>query len=189
MGLVVWIIAVLIFVLALVAFGGFGFFDAKYGAAAERNLIRPFAAMQGTSVTRRDGTSQISCPAGTKVSIIGAVYEVFDPSGQCTDKPFDPKQSPNAVCGAPLVRDRQGAELSAVRGSGQCRLRDVTAQVAMKCNGTDSCDLTVDSAALGPYPCPGIAPGDAAYGNLPTDTENGEPTIQGYILHGSYTCE
>lgn len=52
-------------------------------------FIPPLKAEDSTTVSliKSDGTPQISCPIGTKVNILGAFFEVYDPYGQCTDTP------------------------------------------------------------------------------------------------------
>lgn len=183
MGLVVWIFVIVFLVLAIASLVGFGYFDSKFRDNAEKNLIRPFAAHQGSPVQKRDGSPQISCPIGTKISILGAAYEVYDPGLSCTSKPIGGQT--NSVCGP--MSTASGTELSGVGGSGECRIRDVSGQVGLKCNGKSICDLKVDQETLGAYPC-NFSPDSPEYSQLPLDAESGETSYQGYWLHGVYTC-
>nr|QZX43931.1 secreted protein [Marseillevirus sp.]WNL50523.1 galactose binding lectin domain containing protein [Marseillevirus sp.] len=184
MAVALWIFIVVIVIAVVALLVGFGILDAKFGQEAQANLLRPFAAHQGEQVLKRDGRPQMSCPAGKKISVIGAVYEVYDPSLECTSSPLTDSRTPNSVCG-PMSATTSDDQLSGVGGSGQCRIRDVTGQVGMLCNGKETCDFVVDSSSLGTYPCPGVAPDSPDYDNLPKDSTG----KMGYWVHGIYTCE
>ncbi|BAU79991.1 galactose binding lectin domain-containing protein [Tokyovirus A1] len=184
MGLAIWIFVVIVFLAVVGMFVGFWMFDSKFAQAAENNLLRPFAAHQGEQVLKADGKPQMSCPAGKKMTVIGAVYEVYDPSLECTSKPLTESGTPNSVCG-PMSATSSNDQLSGVGGSGQCRIRDVTGQVGMLCNGKETCDFVVDASSLGSYPCSDAAPDSAEYNDLPKDSAG----KQGFWVHGIYRCE
>lgn len=42
------------------------------------------ATGEATPFVNLNGEPQIQCPAGTKINIVGAMYNVFDPYGECT---------------------------------------------------------------------------------------------------------
>ncbi|AHA46366.1 putative secreted protein [Insectomime virus] len=184
MAVALWIFIVVIVIAIIALLVGFGILDSKFGKEAEANLLRPFAAHQGEQILRGDKQPQMSCPIGQSISVLGAVYEVYDPSLECTSSPLTKEKTPNSVCG-PMSATTSDLQLSGIGGTGQCRIRDVTGQVGIKCNGKNKCDPVVDSADLGTYPCPGIAPDSDQYKNLPKDSSSGK---QGYWVHGIYTC-
>jgi len=53
-------------------------------------IIYPFTSNidpetgKDTGFLTRDGKPQLTCPAGTKINIIGAFFDIFDPYGECT---------------------------------------------------------------------------------------------------------
>lgn len=60
---------------------------------AQRTIIRPFSgkidptSKSPVALVTKDNTPQITCPAGSKVNIIGAWVEVNDPYSTCTPTP------------------------------------------------------------------------------------------------------
>jgi len=162
-----------------------------YRSSTSKGLgsLIPFSAMQGNKVVTKDkkgptNNPQIMCPKG-KVNIVGAYYSVFDVYSQCSSKATDlgdlcSSKPNNAAC---KNIDASGKNTTC----STCKSRDVSAQVGTICDGKKSCDLTVDSATLGDYPCKGVSPGDATYTKLPAVEGNSSPE-QGYYLHGIYTC-
>lgn len=117
MGLVIWIFVVIVFLATVGMFVGFWVYDSKFAQAAENNLLRPFAAHQGEQVLKGDGSLQMSCPAGKKITVIGAVYEVYDPALECTNKPITTSGTPNPICG-PMSATTSKDQLSGVGGVG-----------------------------------------------------------------------
>jgi hypothetical protein len=137
------------------------------GATANNQILYPFSATidptTGTpsSFTTVSGGSQITCPAGSSVNIVGAFFNVFDPYNECVVSAAD--VSPLlANCTDPNVcPGQQGSGPNGMctptNMSAQCAIRDASASVGAKCNGRQSCpDLTM--ADFGDYPCAGIAP-------------------------------
>lgn len=167
------------------------------------NVLVPFASAPLTGdeedpkLVNRDGSPQIACPVGTKINIVGAYYDVYDPYLQCSAEPAVQVQNDcktnttGGICagtatidGVPGVNVMCGPD----GGRGACRLRDATAFLGAKCNGRQECAARVTSEFFGPAPC-AFPPGSEEYDQLPAIPGSGEAVQRGYYVHGIYACE
>lgn len=171
------------------------------------NRLMPFAGFVDKDLTYysnsdTSGTplSQITCPTGTKVNIVGAYFQSFDPYGQCSPTPNAvvsqtcTNDSSNPIC-ANNNSDYQNNYCNCDGDTYQnCKIRNATYYLSQKCNGEQSCEVTVDNDFFGPYPC-SMDTTDANYGNLPqiplSSDDQGDitGTTSGYYVHGIYTCD
>jgi len=172
-----------------------------------------------TNISRTDpqSGSQISCPVGYSINIIGAFYQVNDPYGECN---YTGKTTPNTnavftqTCSDPTSSSYDPvlcANLdtnfynTVCSPSNGCAIRDVSAYLGNLCDGKQDCNVTMNSANLGPYPCGGLLPlpntpfttttprgssGSPTYYGLPAIPTNttGQYTVSGASVHGIYTC-
>lgn len=107
----IWaIIVIVVLFIAIVALGIFFAITTKnnYDLSAQQRLY-PFAAvidpqnpntvvpLTYTTPTGETG-NQITCPAGTKINIVGAFFDIVDPYGMCTP---NPNSLVSATCGGP----------------------------------------------------------------------------------------
>jgi len=103
----VWaIIVIVVLFLAIVALLIFFGITTKnnYDLSFQQRLY-PFAAVidpqaPNTVVPLNNGSgeSQLTCPAGTKINIVGAFFDIVDPYGTCTP---NPNSTISATCGGP----------------------------------------------------------------------------------------
>lgn len=157
------------------------------------NVLVPFSAFlsNGDKVTNEGDEGdeqQISCPTGTKINIVAAYYDVYDPHNQCSDKPSD-TVNPCDPSNTPICNNADDTGANSVckpGGTGDCRMRDATGYLGAQCNGIEGdCDVTINRTFFGPEPCNVINPQDALYNKLPALP--GEK--QGYYVHGIYACD
>lgn len=93
-----WMIVLLIcLVLVALIFGGSGAYITNENLTLYKNqMLIPFSQKLDpnntsylTEVKDGNGNNQLSCPAGTSINIVGAIYEVMDSYGQCSPSPSD----------------------------------------------------------------------------------------------------
>lgn len=89
---VIIILVVLVLTVSLII----AFMSTKNTKMKQNGIIYPFSAAIDPKNTRKNvdfmtksGRSQISCPSGMKINIIGAKVEVADPFGECSTTPSD----------------------------------------------------------------------------------------------------
>jgi hypothetical protein len=249
-----WIIFCLLLLSTLGFFGIAGVLSLKNYVSYKEQLIYPFTGIlgNGSTLTRKDGSNQISCPVGSKVRILGAYFDVYDPYLECA---VDAKQgasksfqktcqdilnnnagysfscssnqgmsgcscdsqgctvnsgAPRASCECAHTDPSRGFQNCACsnyqgRNPNNCKSRDISAYLAERCDGSNSCPVSLDTSGtdqelvnvLGPYPCD-ISPinDQDRYALLPLVRANDglggvDPSAmrQGYYVHGLFTCE
>ncbi len=169
------------------------------------SVLVPFAAAVtslGGPLRDNAGNNLIECPAGTKINVVAAYYDVYDPYTQCSLEPNSVVQdqcrddnSSDDIC---RNTESIGGEIFGVNaacgpagGDFDCRMRDATAFLGTRCNDKKTCDVVVDNAFFGPDPCNLLgAPGsDDNFDLLPAiPSEQNEPPRQGYYVHGVFAC-
>lgn len=90
----VWsVIVIVVLFVILIVFGILNVVTARNNQIlARKQILLPFSATidpttgQETGFMNIDGTPQIKCPVGTKVNIVGAFFNVFDPYNECAAK-------------------------------------------------------------------------------------------------------
>jgi hypothetical protein len=146
------------------------------------NQVMPFTARLDPSgnltpsLTTASGASQISCPVGTKINILGSILEVYDPYSEClatgavpefqtmcsnynTQPNPDPTSTTGQLCANtdPSHGYRNTtcwADGSGNYGDGNCKIRNASIYLAGACDGkTGACNVTVDNSTVGPWPC------------------------------------
>lgn len=172
-GLSVAIVIVIILMIVAVVF-----YILTYGKSVEKTeaiVLRPFSGFYGKSLTKSDGSPQLSCPSGSSINVISAVYEVYDPNLQCSSKsPWGGKT--NDECNYPSPGPKLPL-LSNVSKLGGCRIRDESATVSALANGKQKTNFEILATTFPNNPC--------------TDVK--DPTklpiaASPYVLHGVYTC-
>ena len=103
----VWaLIVIIVLFIVIVALGIFFGITTKnnYDLSAQQRLY-PFAAVidpqnpnQVVPLNNEAGESQLTCPPGTKINIVGAFFDIVDPYGMCTP---NPTSVVSATCGGP----------------------------------------------------------------------------------------
>jgi hypothetical protein len=191
------IIAGVVFAVAVILFAASFFVSWKNGQNLADKILIPFSGFIGTgkSLTRRDGTPQITCPTDKKVNILGAFYQVYDPYGECNDpkigasKAFqtscaNQQRYPNTCalqpgCGGngSDYRPCQCSNIDKTKGytncvcnagnlTSLCKPRDVSAMLGHLCDGQNSCNVPLDTTNMSAlYSTLGPLPCDI----LPTD--------------------
>jgi hypothetical protein len=221
MGAFVVVTIIIILIITIVLFGFSIYNSTKTEKYAEANIILPFSAYIDptnptntvpitTTSTINGSNSQISCPVGYNVNIIGATFQVFDPYGECYSKPSSVIQkecaSSNSSSGsdpvcANLNTSFQNTTCVATNTTNQCIPRDASAYLSSVCNGQQICNVNIDNSSFGPYPCR-LQPltlcssngptNDSGYCALPylSTSQSGSTNTfsQGYYVHGIYTC-
>lgn len=145
---------------------------------------------------------------GTKVwtTPLGSV------TGTCKDNPQaapcqNTRTSPGTsggTCGDPPGFNTvcQYAVGGACPGTGHCVMRDASAYLAAKCDGTQACTVSIEPSFFGPYPCNFGPSTSAPYTSLPASSgtqstppvlsggtgSTGSSTNQGYVVHGLFAC-
>ena len=168
----------------------------KNNVGLSNSVLIPFSAFLNGGpgrLVKKDGTDQISCPAGTKINIVGAYYDVYDPYGQCSSSPADAVKDCDPA-NSPLCDNTDAAtganDVCKPGGVGDCRLRDATAYLGRQCNGKEgACAVTLNNEFFGPDPCNSLEIGSDDYQKLPA--LSGAPGAQagsGYYIHGIYAC-
>jgi len=149
-------------------------------AASRANIIYPFSMSidpssdnpsQPLSVVTSSGQSQISCPIGTNVKILGAFYKLNDPYGECTSNVSSILQSecacasggtcPSATCDGSGDNNRVCSNLNTTFNNTVCTnadnfcayARDASAVLASQCDGKQSCNAILNNTFFGPNPC------------------------------------
>lgn len=101
----IWaLIIIIVLILAIVTlFVFFGITTKNNYDLSAQQILYPFSAVLNPSsptdpVTLLDGSgnNQITCPAGSKINIVGAFFDIADPYGMCTPSPSD---AVSATCG------------------------------------------------------------------------------------------
>lgn len=194
------IILIVILFIVIGLFVGTFVIQNKTQPLVESSKLYPFGQIQSSysstpSLIRADGSSQLQCPAGSVINIVGAVWQVYDPYGECTESPT--AQFKKACQGIPNnpVCDNISSTMFTNNICGplststyNCRVRNVTEYVGSVCNGLNSCALTMDTNTLGPPPCTGVT-SSTTFNMLPTIQTNTSSTFtRGYYLHGIYAC-
>ncbi len=164
-------------------------------AEKSNNVLLPFSAAVadlGRPLLEKARANQIQCPAGSKINVVAAYFDVYDPYTQCSE---DPDEALQKQCEASPDDDVCANTYAAAGkfgintvcspgGEGDCRMRDATAFLGAQCNGKSSCDVVVDNTFFGPDPCKALANFDL----LPGIPGEGTEIKQGYYVHGVFAC-
>ena len=151
----------------------------------ELGRLRPFGAMYtssssmfetlGEATSTGQAVPQISCPTGTQIQILNAMYQVYDPYGQCTATPTTAfigmcasgdgacssggiNPCDNTVCGGGDATSTNcgtsqtplsDSEYTNSVCSGKCNVLNVSAPFAAAMNGQSSYTGTIEYALQG----------------------------------------
>jgi hypothetical protein len=134
------IVTMIVLLFIFIALIGINIWSANknYNLALQQTFI-PFTSSidPSTGVAKPfvdvNGNPQISCPAGMKVNIVGAFYNVFDPYNECVNNetdilpivPFacDPSQQSQSSCNVDSDCPGNGRGFSC-NSNGKCQLKD-----------------------------------------------------------------
>ena len=139
MGVVVTIFMIVFFVLALGLVGVNVWSSRKNRDIAQSSVMIPFSATidpttgQPGSFVTASGAPQLSCPAGSKINIIGAFFDVYDPYNECVVSETqvsplltytcDPSAESQAQCSSSVdCWDGAGTNPYTCNSSGKCQL-------------------------------------------------------------------
>ncbi len=113
---------------------------------SKAQIITPFSASidpttgNASAFTKPDGSPQIICPIGTKVNIIAAFFDIFDPYGECGMKAEDANPLYSFMCAPSIENSKKSCTSDSDcpfyvenLGAGQAN--------AMMCNSNNSCQL------------------------------------------------
>lgn len=164
----VWVILIigLLLFLFLMLFGGSAYFVDQNLKSSVINRYIPFSASMGPGgkdsyVTMTNGngqqTSQLTCPSGYKINIVGAFHQVFDPNEQCTPS-FSNKISNalSATCGATgdKQNDPQPVPIGVCSSDSDCYDPNIFECVNSKCQlKTNACNSDSDCGSDGVHKC------------------------------------
>ena len=121
------IICIIIF---LVCSGVTGFMSYRTYNLEKQKIIRPFIGYEGEQLVTSNGESQIKCPSGQKINIIGAFYDVYDPYLQCTP---NPDQTMLQTCAIEMSDPNNSGKYIPIIGS-KCVEEKIPPTAMVQCN-------------------------------------------------------
>jgi hypothetical protein len=163
-----WIIVVIVFlmILFLIIFSGSAYMVDQNIKSSVTNRFIPFSASMGPeaedvyiTMTNENGdkTSQLQCPAGYNINIVGAFSQVFDPNNECTTSSSNSiSQALSATCGATgnPQKDPQPVPISSCASDGDCYNPNIFQCVNSKCQlRENACQADSDCGGSGVYKC------------------------------------